>query len=595
MLVSPQPDTSQNDTVDGMVVITFADDETAACFGPSSNSAFFSTINDAVDQMRNVPTRHHGDTLCERQDSTHFSRPVSPNPSSRRNQPLSLAVDDVNCFILPKKETIIELLDRFFTGFGMLFPYIYKKTFLDGIADMESASFRGVRRPWLCLLNTIMAFATSGAVYPHRGQNQTDAEIYLQRALKVLQDISLQSANLEAVQALLLILQYLQGTQQSARTWTLQGLTVHAAFQIGLHSPAENAKYGPLEREIRKRCWHMCCIMDRTCSMTFGRPQSIRQDYQLEELPQDVDFETLGSENRQEQVPSRVNGMSVVAAFVQSIKLYALVGLILQTVYQNNIQTKEILPSSKVFQNIMAIEPQLTAWKAELPSHIRLQTRDTMIEATNPAVSDAPIDITMSLVLTLRFLHTRMLLHRRMLVCFLQNGRSTADTDGEWNFLMNFGKASVEMCLSAALDILDILKSNSPSPTKSPVLTTWWFQIYYAFSAALVIFAVMILSMKHNIRILHLEPQDFLKHIQDASQTITKASSDSRIGNRCRKCLERLLQFASTFQSAGGMQTASDACAFPAASNLADLDFLGNLPFAWDDQFITQGDSIEFF
>lgn len=33
MLVSPQPHASQNDTVDGMVVITFADDVTTACFG----------------------------------------------------------------------------------------------------------------------------------------------------------------------------------------------------------------------------------------------------------------------------------------------------------------------------------------------------------------------------------------------------------------------------------------------------------------------------------------------------------------------------------------------------------------------------------
>lgn len=96
---------------------------------------------------------------------------------------------------------MLELVDRFFTGFGMLFPFLYKKTFLDGIADMESASFHGVRRPWLCLLNTIMAFASSGAVYPHRGQNQADAEIYMQRGLKVLQDISLQSANLEAGQS----------------------------------------------------------------------------------------------------------------------------------------------------------------------------------------------------------------------------------------------------------------------------------------------------------------------------------------------------------------------------------------------------------
>lgn len=46
--------------------------------------------------------------------------------------------------------------------------------------------------------------------------------------------------------------------------------------------------------------------------MTFGRPQSIRQDYELEELPLDVDFETLGSEIGQDQSPTRAKGSSVV-------------------------------------------------------------------------------------------------------------------------------------------------------------------------------------------------------------------------------------------------------------------------------------------
>lgn len=144
--------------------------------------------------------------------------------------------------------------------------------------------------------------------------------------------------------------------------------------------------------------------------------------------------------------------------------------------YHNNIQTNEILSSSKVFQNIMSVEPQLAAWEAGLPPQVRLQCRATMIEVTTDKPS---IDITMSLVLTLRYLHTRMLLHRPILTCFLQHGRATENVEGEWHFLMNFGRASVEMCLSAALDTLDILQNSSRSSAWPPMLTTWWFQIYY--------------------------------------------------------------------------------------------------------------------
>ncbi|KAK5040721.1 hypothetical protein LTR13_003021 [Exophiala sideris] len=547
MLVSPQPDTSQNDTVDGMVVITFADEAATSCFGPSSNSALLSHINDTIRQMTTGNARWDRDEDSRRPQSAHFSRPVSPSPYSGQACPLDPSIEDVNCFILPTKEKILKMLDSFFTGFGVLFPYLYKKSFLDGLADMETASFRGVRRPWLCLLNTIMAFASSGAVYSHRGQNRADAEIFLQRALKVLPHISLQSANLEAVQASLLVLQYLQGTQRSALTWTLQGFTIHAAMQIGLHSPSENAKYSPLEREMRKRCWHMCCIMDKTCSMTFGRPQIIKQDCQLVDLPQDTDFEALDSETQSTHAALSTGGLSTIAAFNQSIKLYGLVGIILDTVYQNNIQTDDTTGSAKVFHKIMAIEPTLAAWHAELPAQIQLQTKE-MCHILDPT-SEPLIDMTLNMVLTLRYLHTRMLLHRQMIVCFLRYGSPGNNSSGEWHFLMNFGKASLEMCLRSALETLDVLGNSANTAALPPMLTTWWFQIYYgrflhncitmrssdisvkAFSAALVVFAVMTISLKHDITILHLERPDFIKRIQDASKTIKEINCDSRIGN----------------------------------------------------------------
>lgn len=152
-------------------------------------------------QIGNGMARWDTDGESKRAQLGQFSRPVSPVPLTNPFQPVDLSVEDVNCFMLPKKEKIFTMLDCFFTGFGVLFPYLYKRHLLDGLADMESGSFRGVRRPWLCLLNTVMAFASSGAIYPHRGHNRADAEMFLQRALKLLPTISLQSANLEAGQS----------------------------------------------------------------------------------------------------------------------------------------------------------------------------------------------------------------------------------------------------------------------------------------------------------------------------------------------------------------------------------------------------------
>lgn len=57
--------------------------------------------------------------------------------------------------------------------------------------------------------------------------------------------------------------QYLQGTQKSIQTWTIHGLAVKAALQLGLHSTEASKRLSPIERETRKRLWYGCVILDR--------------------------------------------------------------------------------------------------------------------------------------------------------------------------------------------------------------------------------------------------------------------------------------------------------------------------------------------
>lgn len=65
------------------------------------------------------------------------------------------------------------------------------------------------------------------------------------------------------VQYLLLMSQYLQGTQKSVQTWNTHGLAVKAALSIGLHSKDAMARFTPLEQEMRKRTWFGCVLLDR--------------------------------------------------------------------------------------------------------------------------------------------------------------------------------------------------------------------------------------------------------------------------------------------------------------------------------------------
>lgn len=73
--------------------------------------------------------------------------------------------------------------------------------------------------------------------------------------------------------------QYLQGSQQTMKAWTTNGLAVKAAMQLGLHSSEASRHLAPIDREVRKRVWFICVMLDRNLSMTFGRPPAIPDHY----------------------------------------------------------------------------------------------------------------------------------------------------------------------------------------------------------------------------------------------------------------------------------------------------------------------------
>lgn len=84
-----------------------------------------------------------------------------------------------------------------------------------------------------------------------------------------------------SVHFLILWGQYLQGTQRPSEAWAVQGLTVKAAFQLGLHTASRSTSLTPLEREIRKRTWLGVVLLDRSVVATRSHFNltNVSQDY----------------------------------------------------------------------------------------------------------------------------------------------------------------------------------------------------------------------------------------------------------------------------------------------------------------------------
>ncbi|KAH8892187.1 hypothetical protein GQ53DRAFT_841035 [Thozetella sp. PMI_491] len=532
------------DTVDGMGTITFSDEYASGHFGPTSNSAFFGHIANAIARRDKSASQLTRTPVPSQAPLDRISRPPSPRQPFSRTQGRGPFLDlPHDRYKMPPKPEIHQLVDAFFANFGRyMFPYIDRRTVLAVLAEMDLSSPSTLRPSWLCLLNTIMAFATSlGDSSGHpASENPTKSDIFLDRALHMVSKMQGRPANLETLQAMLLVTQYVQGTQRSAQTWNLQRLTVQIAYQIGVHSSSSLSTMTPLEREIRKRSWLMCFVLDKTCSMTYGRPLSIPNSNIQLDLPLDAEFEDFGQGGEPlATTPSSIQ-RSTVVLYTQSIKLYRILGDIIEQVYQNNTECDATaMSSSDVILRVLSIEKKLDMWKLGLAPNLQVNTQNELFE-----LGVASIPSRLNAVVTLRYLNARILLHRPILERFLDHDRSKIGDPTDWAFLRRFGQGSLEVCIEAAAEMIDIIYSFSE--IRHHLMTTWWFTIYYIFSSALVLFGGMIALAENELVLPKYQHQTLLDSLRKALRSLDKIGNGTHIAVRCQKYLEKFIQFAST-------------------------------------------------
>lgn len=175
----------------------------------------------------------------------------------------------------------------YFSDTGYLYPYIHEESFMTTFYSINNNESKpAIPRTWFGLLNAIFAIATTTNVSTALTVNQRleRSELYHQRAVALCEKQVLRGTSIEIgeskpllkvlsndgnclVQYLLLSGQYLQGTQKALEAWTVQGLAVRAAMQLGLHSSESSQFMSTLDREIRKRVWYGCVILDRQVYM----------------------------------------------------------------------------------------------------------------------------------------------------------------------------------------------------------------------------------------------------------------------------------------------------------------------------------------
>ncbi|KAI5801062.1 fungal-specific transcription factor domain-containing protein [Pyronema domesticum] len=537
---TPAPDT----VLDGMGALNLGDDEDYGYFGPSSNIAFIGHVTRALATSVSVTGAFQKD-LRRAEASEVQSRPLSPGAMNGSAE-FEFRPGNVNIYAIPTEHKVRHYISQYFQNTNVLYPYLHQPTFVQTYEHALKDGFTKVRRTWLALLNLVMAMGarTSTETDVSTEEKYKTAELFYRRGYALCNGYFLRLASLDAVNLLLLMSHYLQSTRKPVQCWTTHGLAIRVAIQMGLHSTQALQRFPPLEREMRKRSWYGCVLLDRTLCMTFGRPSAIAAYADHLELPLDVEDDALRANMMTPTVnPTQPPACTSITFFILSIQLYTLLGRIIDGLYGGNLGGTD--PSEPTFTDvarIAEIEEKLAQWRQQLPQALQIVSAADIPEGGGP-----PSQFwRQSIILSLRYHNTRALLHRQFAVKGLSEiwGAGPSTNRFEGDFFWNFGLASIKACSDSAIETVEIIHKVK---YRSDLLGFWWFTLYYTFNASLVLVSrVLIVSQVRQLahrREAVQETGDLLRHLEMAMETLDVLATGNRIANRCRLFLKNLMRY----------------------------------------------------
>lgn len=222
--------------------------------------------------------------------------------------------------------------------------------------------------------------------------------------------------------------------------------------------------------------------------MTFGRPSAITAYANNLDLPLDLEDSELS--NSRDPLPASTSSRAVCTSttfYIVSIKLYTLIGRIIDDLYGGNLGGTTYDPDSPIptftdIARVAEIEAKLSQWRASLPQAL------SIISASDIPDGGGPISQfwRQSIILSLRYYNTRALLHRQFAVKGLAEiwGAGPSKDKFEGDFFWNFGWASIKACADSAIQTIEIIHKVKH---RSDLLGFWWFTVFFVFNASLVL------------------------------------------------------------------------------------------------------------
>ncbi|KAF7377241.1 Zn(2)-C6 fungal-type domain-containing protein [Mycena sanguinolenta] len=266
----------------------------------------------------------------------------------------------------PPKPLMNQLLELYFTRHNIYFPLLHRPIFEHAIA--ESLHLRDDSFAATVLLVCAIAsrwMPDSSVVKPDRecGREWFDQVPPLGRRL-------IRQATLYDLQYYCLSVFFIEGFSAPQACWTLIGIGLRLAQDLGVHLRKGDIQVPSVEKELYKRAFWVLVYLDRVTSAEMGRTCALQYDDFDVDLPLEVDDEYWEHPTHPFQQPS--GAPSRVTFFNTLMRLNHILGFCLKGLYSSSkLLALFSINGGWTEYAVHELDAILSTWHAQIPDHLR--------------------------------------------------------------------------------------------------------------------------------------------------------------------------------------------------------------------------------
>ncbi|KAF9009900.1 fungal-specific transcription factor domain-containing protein, partial [Cyathus striatus] len=275
-------------------------------------------------------------------------------------------------YTFPPQKLMDELVEAYFEHVNLVMPLLHRPTFDRSVAEglhLRDDGFGGVVL-LVCAVGSRYIKFIDERVLLDGIDSPFSAGYKWFNQVNVVKNKLLTLPNLYDIQIYALACQFFQGTSMPHSSWTMAGIGIRVAQDMGIHRRRVPLHQLTAEHELCKRAFWVLVSLDRMSSISLGRACAIdKRDMDLD-MPVECDDEYWENEDPKKRFRQPSGKPTIISAFIYQLRLNRIMGFAMRSLYHVKSKMWDYLLEGWQKIIVEEMDSALNKWLADVPEFI---------------------------------------------------------------------------------------------------------------------------------------------------------------------------------------------------------------------------------